>query len=134
MKKAWFRLIKHVVADFIIAAVMSVASTSVLAASSAGSGESASSLLSMLPLFLIIIGFFYFMVIRPQSKRAKEQQELMDKLALNDEVITMGGVIGKIAKLRDEFIVIEISEGVNLNLQKTAISKVLPKGTIASIK
>ena len=133
MKKSWFQCIKYFVVDCIIAGLALAISTSAFAAN-AGSGESAGGLLSMLPLFLIIIGFFYFMVIRPQSKRAKEQQNLMDTLALNDEVITMGGIIGKIAKLRDEFIVIEVCESTQINLQKTAISKVLPKGTIASIK
>lgn len=82
----------------------------------------------------IMIGIFfaimYFMIIRPQQKRAKEHQSLIGSLSKGDEVETTGGMLGKIAKVGDNSLHIEISEGVTIRLQKNSIAKVLPKGSL----
>ena len=90
-----------------------------------------------LPLDLfIIVAFalvFYFIVWRPQSKRAKEHRDLVGGLAKGDEIITNGGLVGKISKVEEQFIIFEAADGVELKLQKGAVSQALPKGTIKSI-
>jgi preprotein translocase subunit YajC len=80
--------------------------------------------------FIII---FYFMLWRPQSKRAKEHRTLISGLSKGDEVVTSGGVVGKIVKIDDDFVVLAIAEGVEIMVQKPAIVTVLPKGTIKSV-
>lgn len=81
--------------------------------------------------FLVI---FYFLLWRPQSKRQKEHKNLITALGKGDEVVTAGGIIGKITKLTDDFVVVEVSDGVELPFQKSAITAALPKGTIKNIK
>ncbi len=84
----------------------------------------------------IIIAFaavFYFIVWRPQSKRAKEHKELVAGLGKGDEIVTNGGLIGKISKVEDQYLVIEVADKVELKLQKGAVAAALPKGTIKSI-
>ncbi len=84
----------------------------------------------------IIIAFaavFYFIVWRPQSKRTKEHRELIGGLNKGDEIVTNGGLLGKIVKVEDQFIVFEVSDNVQLKLQKGAVAAALPKGTIKSI-
>lgn len=76
---------------------------------------------------------FYFLIWRPQSKRAKEMRELMGSLNKNDEVMTNGGILGKITKVDENYIVLEINDNVEIKMQKSAVSAVLPKGTIKSI-
>lgn len=82
----------------------------------------------------IMIGIFfaimYFMIIRPQQKRAKEHQSLIGSLSKGDEVETTGGMLGKIVKVGDNSLQIEIAEGVTIKLQKNSIAKVLPKGSL----
>lgn len=101
--------------------------------------ESASTTTSIAPQgtgfsqILILIGFvviFYLLLWRPQAKRAKEHRQLMSNLAMGDEVITTGGMVGKITALRDDLINLKIAENVEIKIQKTAIASVLPKGTI----
>jgi preprotein translocase subunit YajC len=87
-------------------------------------------LLSMLPMLLIFAAVFYFLLIRPQSKRAKEQKEMMSGLQLGDEILTSGGVVGKVSKLRDGYISVIIAKDTEVMLQKNAIATVLPKGTL----
>ena len=87
-------------------------------------------------IMLVVFGLvFYFMIYRPQAKRVKEHKNLMSALAKNDEVLTQGGLVGKIAKVADDkdFVVISIAEGTEVTLQKSAISAVLPKGTMKSL-
>ena len=82
---------------------------------------------------LILVGFaliFYFMLWRPQSKRAKEHKALVDGLAKGDEIVTSGGILGKISKVEEQFILVEVSEGMELRFQKAAVSAALPKGTL----
>lgn len=76
---------------------------------------------------------FYFLMWRPQSKRAKEHKNLVTALSKGDEVITNGGIAGKISKVSEDFVSIEVSEGVELKIQKIAIASALPKGTLKSI-
>jgi len=76
---------------------------------------------------------FYFLMWRPQSKRAKEHRNLVSGLNKGDEVITSGGMAGKITKVAEEFVVVEVSEGVEIKIQKVAVASALPKGTLKSI-
>jgi preprotein translocase subunit YajC len=78
------------------------------------------------------IALFYFMLIRPQSKRAKEHQALISKLATGDEVVTTGGLLGKIAEVGDTFLTLEVADGVRLKVQKVQIAQLMPKGTLKS--
>ncbi len=81
---------------------------------------------------LIFIGVMFFLMIRPQMKRQKEHRLLLSKLAKGDEVITNGGIAGRVDDLGENFITVEIAEGVRVKLQKTSIVAVLPKGTLKS--
>jgi len=92
----------------------------------------ASGLMSFLPLILIFL-VFYFLLIRPQMKRAKEHKTLISALANDDEVITSGGLLGRITELSDDFVSVEISPGVNVKVQRQAVATVLPKGTIKGL-
>ena len=86
-------------------------------------------LISFLPL-LILFAVFYFMLIRPQMKRAKDQRNMIAALAKGDEVVTSGGVAGRVEDIGDSFVTLEIAPNVRIKLQKSAISIVLPKGTL----
>ena len=88
-----------------------------------------SSLMSMLPLVLMFV-VLYFVMIRPQMKKQKEHRAMMDALAKGDEVVTVGGVLGKIAKLNENNLSLEVANGVEIQLQRSAVVQVLPKGTI----
>tara|TARA_B100000676_G_scaffold304918_1_gene358043 strand:+ start:613 stop:891 length:279 start_codon:yes stop_codon:yes gene_type:complete len=81
----------------------------------------------------MIVLVFYFIIWRPQSKRAKEHRELVSSLTKGDEVVTNGGIIGKIHKVDEQFLVVEVANNVQLKLQKGAVASALPKGTIKSI-
>lgn len=85
--------------------------------------------LSFVPLIVIFI-LFYFLLIRPQVKRAKEHRNMVESLAKNDEVATSGGLLGRINKIEDNFLVLEIAEGVEVKVQKNAVASLLPKGTL----
>lgn len=82
----------------------------------------------LFPIGLLVL--FYFFLIRPQSKRAKEQKSMVEALSKGDEVITQGGILGKITKVSDGFIILEISNNVTITVQKSAIGALMPKGTI----
>ena len=83
-------------------------------------------------MMVAVFGIMYFLMIRPQMKRAKEHRELTSKLAKGDEVITNGGIAGRVDDLGENFITVEIAEGVRVKLQRAAIAAVLPKGTLKS--
>jgi preprotein translocase subunit YajC len=91
----------------------------------------AASIMDFLPL-IGLAAVFYFLVLRPQMKRAKEVKVMLEALQKGDEVVTTGGVMGRVAKMGEGFVSVEVAEGVNLNIQKAAIQTVLPKGTIKS--
>jgi len=90
-------------------------------------------LMGFLPLFALIV-VFYFLILRPQSKRAKEQKAMMAALQRGDEVVTVGGQVGTVSKVYDQYIGVEIAENLEVKVQKSAIQNVLPKGTIKAIK
>ncbi len=75
---------------------------------------------------------FYFLIIRPQAKRTKDHKLMIDALSKGDEVVTNGGIIGRVSQLGDTFISVEITEGVEVKVQRHAVASVLPKGTIKS--
>jgi preprotein translocase subunit YajC len=84
---------------------------------------------------LVMLGFvavFYFLLIRPQQKRQKEHQALVSRLAAGDEVVTSGGILGRITEVGDTFITLEVADGVRLKVQKFQITSLMPKGTIKS--
>lgn len=89
-------------------------------------------LMQFLPL-IVIFALFYFMMIRPQMKRAKEQKNMLESLQKGDEVITAGGELGKVVKVSEGYVGLEVAEGVVINVQKAAITTLLPKGTIKNI-
>lgn len=76
---------------------------------------------------------FYFFLIRPQSKRAKEQRDLLNSLSKGDEVVTSGGIMGRISKISDEILELAVAEGVAVKVQKQAVTSVLPKGTLKTL-
>jgi len=91
-------------------------------------GSTGSTLFSLLPLVLMFV-VLYFIMIRPQMKKQKEHKAMIEAIAKGDEVVIGGGVVGRIAKLGDSFIHVEVSGGVELQVQRGAIVQVLPKGT-----
>lgn len=88
-----------------------------------------SSLLSMLPIVLMFV-VLYFIMIRPQMKKQKEHRAMVDALAKGDEVVTAGGILGRVSSLGDNFIGVELASGVEVQLQRQAVVQVLPKGTM----
>ena len=99
------------------------------APAAAAGGDVQSSLMSMLPLLLMFV-VLYFVMIRPQMKKQKEHKAMVDALAKGDEIITAGGFLGKVGKLGDSFLSIEVANGVEIQMQRSAVVQVLPKGTI----
>ncbi len=91
-------------------------------------------LTSSLPLMLGFGAIFYFMIIRPQNKRQKEQRNLIEALVAGDEVLTAGGIVAKIASMNEEFVILSTNSGSSMTLQKSSISSVLPKGTLDSVQ
>jgi preprotein translocase subunit YajC len=98
-------------------------------AQAATGGDMQSSLMSMLPLVLMFV-VLYFVMIRPQMKRSKEHRSMIDALAKGDEVATAGGVLGKVTKIGDVYLSLEIANGVEVQLQRSAVVQVLPKGSV----
>ncbi|MDX1804028.1 MAG: preprotein translocase subunit YajC [Alcanivorax sp.] len=108
-----------------LAAVMSAHAAPAAAPQGPGGVE-----LIMLVVMMVV---FYFFLIRPQQKRAKEHKNLVQGLSKGDEVVTSGGILGKVTKVTDDFVVIEISNSLEIKLQKHSVQATLPKGTIKSI-
>jgi preprotein translocase subunit YajC len=84
----------------------------------------------LLPLLLLVV--FYFLLIRPQTKRAKEHRAMVSALAAGDEVATSGGILGKVVEVGEQFLTVEIAEGVRVKVQRHTVATVLPKGTLKS--
>jgi len=97
-------------------------------AAPAATGGADSSLLSLLPLVLMFV-VLYFVMIRPQMRRQKEHKAMIEALAKGDEVVTSGGLLGKVSKLGETYLHVEVANGVELQVQRTAVVQVLPKGT-----
>jgi preprotein translocase subunit YajC len=97
-----------------------------------GASASAGSQLPFILLMAAIFVMFYFVLFRPQQKKQKEHQTLIAKLATGDEVVTTGGVLGKITEVGDSFVTLEIADGVRIKVQKFQVSALMPKGTLKS--
>jgi len=90
--------------------------------------------MSMLIILVLFFVMMYFLMIRPQMKRAKEQKQMLESLQKGDEVITAGGVLGRITRLTDAYITLEIAPNTEVSVQKAAVQVLLPKGTLKSIQ
>ena len=99
------------------------------APAAAAGGDMQSSLMSMLPLVLMFV-VLYFVMIRPQMKKQKEAKAMIDALAKGDEVVTVGGMLGRVTKINDNSLSLEIANGVEVQIQRNAVVQVLPKGSI----
>ena len=88
------------------------------------------------PTLFLLFGFMiliYFLMIRPENKRRKTHQEMISSLEMGDEIVSAGGILGKVSKITDQYIELSISDNTKIKIQKTSISAVLPKGTLKSI-
>ena len=108
---------------------MFISSAIAQTAPAAAGGDMQSSLMSMLPLLLMFV-VLYFVMIRPQMKKQKEHRAMIDALAKGDEVVTAGGLLGTISKLGDNYVGLQVANNVDIQIQRSAIVQVLPKGTI----
>jgi len=101
-------------------------------AQSAPAAPFGSDLMAFLPMVAIFV-VFYFLLIRPQQKKAKEAKTMLEALQKGDEVVTAGGLLGRISKLGDQYVTVEIAAGTEVTVQRGAISQLLPKGTIKAL-
>jgi preprotein translocase subunit YajC len=99
------------------------------AAPAAGASDPLGGLTGMLPIILMFV-VLYFVMIRPQMKRQKEHKAMIEALAKGDEVVTAGGLVGRVSKISDAFIGIELAEGVEVQMQRASVVQVLPKGSM----
>ena len=99
------------------------------APAAAAGGDMTSSLMSMLPLVLMFV-VLYFIMIRPQMKKQREHRAMIDALAKGDEVVTAGGMLGKVSSISEGYIHVQVANGVEVQMQRSAVVQVLPKGTI----
>jgi len=104
--------------------------STVQAAAEGSSQADGTSTIIMMVLFAAV---FYFLLIRPQSKRTKEHKNMLQAIQKGEEVVTNGGIIGKVTKITDGFIVLNVAQGVEMKFQKHAVTATLPKGTIKQI-
>lgn len=107
--------------------------TSAYADGPAGANPQPGGGMSLFVMFGVFILFMYFAVWRPQSKRAKQQKALLDSLTKGDEVVTAGGILGKVTKVSEQYLVLALSENVEITILKSSISSALPKGTMKSV-
>lgn len=101
-------------------------------AQAAGGATQTDTLLTFLPMIAIFV-VFYFLLIRPQQKKAKETRAMLDALEKGNEIVTAGGIVGRISKLSDQYATIEVAPNVEMTIQRGAISQLLPKGTIKAL-
>jgi preprotein translocase subunit YajC len=106
-------------------------STAAAQATSGASGQS--SALMQIPFLILMFVVFYFLLIRPQTKRAKEHRALIAALEVGAEVATNGGILGKVTELGEQYLTLEIADGVNVKIQRATVAQVLPKGTLKSL-
>lgn len=93
-------------------------------------GAAAGGQLAPLLMMVLFIVIFYFLLIRPQQKKAKEHQAMLGRLAAGDEVVTAGGILGRVVEVGDNFTTIEVADGVRMKVQKYQITSLMPKGTL----
>jgi len=98
----------------------------------AAAAPAGADLMSFLPIIAIFV-VFYFLLIRPQQKRAKETRAMLDALQKGDEVVTAGGIVGRISKIDAQYVTVEIAANTEITVQRAAISQLLPKGTIKAL-
>ena len=98
-------------------------------AQAAAGGDTSSTLMGMLPLVLMFV-VLYFVMIRPQMKKQKEHRAMVDALAKGDEVVTAAGMLGKVSKIGEAYIGVELANGIEVQMQRSAVAQVLPKGTV----
>lgn len=102
----------------------------------AAATDASGGLLGLLPIILMFV-VLWFLMIRPQMKKAKEQQKMITELAKGDEVVTQGGIVGRISKISENYVTVEVAEGKNgpveLTVQKQAVGTLLPKGTLKTL-
>jgi preprotein translocase subunit YajC len=103
--------------------------SSAYAQTASAAGSTQGTLMSLLPLVLMFV-VLYFVMIRPQMKKQKEHKAMIEALAKGDEVVTAGGMLGKVSKLGEAYIGVELAAGVEVQLQRSAVVQVLPKGTL----
>ncbi len=101
-------------------------------AQTAGASGAAGGLMSFLPIILMF-AVLWFIMIRPQMKRQKEAKAMMEALAKNDEVVTAGGILGRVTKVNENYVTLEVAEGTEITVQKNAVTNVLPKGSLKSL-
>ena len=101
-------------------------------AQAASAGPFGSDMMAFLPMIAIFV-VFYFLLIRPQQKKAKEAKAMLEALQKGDEVVTAGGILGRISKISDQYVTVEVAEKTELTVQRGAISQLLPKGTIKAL-
>lgn len=89
---------------------------------------------SALPFMIGLIAIAYFLLIRPQSRRAKQQRQLLGSVAVGDEILTSGGIIGRVVKLQENYLVVNLGKELEMVFQKNAVAAVLPKGTLSSMQ
>ena len=104
-------------------------STAIAQTTPAAAGGAESTFITLLPLVLMFV-VLYFIMIRPQMKRQKEHKAMIEALAKGDEVVTAGGLLGKVTKLGDSTLQVELAQGVEVQLQRSAVVQVLPKGSV----
>jgi preprotein translocase subunit YajC len=97
-----------------------------------GAPASTGSQIAPLLVMVVFIVIFYFLLIRPQQKKAKEHQALVSKLAVGDEVVTNGGLLGRVTDVGDSFVTLEVADSVRVKVQKFQVSALMPKGTLKS--
>lgn len=102
------------------------------AQTAAAASDPTGGFMQLLPMILMFV-VLWFLMIRPQMKKAKDHKALLAALAKGDEVVTQGGIVGKVTKVGDNYVTVEIAEGIEVNVQKPAIGLVLPKGTLKSL-
>ncbi len=101
-------------------------------AQGAGAGAQGDGMMSLI-MIMLMFGVLYFLMIRPQMKKAKEHKSMLDALQKGDEVVTAGGVLGRITKIGDNYVTVEIANNIEVQVQRPAVQLVLPKGTIKNI-
>lgn len=109
---------------------MSLLISSAYAQSSGGGAGGGFS--GQIAILVVFVAVFYFLVIRPQQRRVKDQQSMISRLSSGDEVVTSGGMLGRITEVGDNFITLEIAEGVRVKVQKAQVTQLMPKGTLKS--
>ena len=101
-------------------------------AADAGAAQGGDGTFSLVMIGVIFV-LFYFMLIRPQNKRAKEHRELINKIEKGDEIATSSGILGRVVHLDEQYLKVSVAEGTDITLQRSAVSAVLPKGTLAAL-